>query len=189
MSDDPSNSPEPKRGPGRPKAEKPVAAARPRPSDELVKRRAERKKRGVTDHGFDKRLALDETRLDKDNFVYRQVRDDPGRVARLKNLEYEVVTPEEIGGQDVTRHGGTDREGKPLQAVLMKKFKPWHDEDQAEKLRAGKEQDAALMRGKAKEVLTEGGQGGFDYAPPTNSLSTVGVQVSRSDKAAGEYNP
>lgn len=174
---------EPKRR-GRPPAAE-AKAARGRPNDELIKRRAERKKRGVVDHGFDRRLAVDETKLDKDNHTYRWVRDDPGRVQRLKDQEWEIVSSEEAGRQDVARHGGSDRDGKPMQAILMKKWKPWDQEDREAKLRLGKEQDAALMRGKAKEVLTEGG-GGFDYAPDSNSLSQASVQVSRRDTTAGE---
>jgi hypothetical protein len=155
------------------KAQPAAKSKRPRPDDKLVARRAERKKRGVVDHGYDKRLALDESKLDTQNYVYRQVIDRPGRVARLENREYELVTDDQIGGQDAARHGGVDREGGALQYRLMRKWKAWYEEDRAERLKSAREQDAALMQGKAAILNEEGG--GADYASEGNTISAAEV--------------
>lgn len=163
-----------------------VSAQRARPDDEMAKRRADRKKRGVVDHGYNKNLALDETRLDKDNYTYRFVNDVPGRVERLKNIEYEVVPADEIGGQDVLHHGGLDKEGKAHPVVLMKKYKPWYDEDQAQKVDFRKAQEEALMRGRDASLRENGG--GAEYAPPSNSVSAVDMRVPKG-APPGDFQP
>lgn len=174
-------SPEPKRR--KVEAAAPETVKRARPNDELVARRAERKKRGGVDHGFDKRLPVPEHLLDHDNYVYRKVSDEPGRVQRLNALEWEVVPPDEVGGQEVRRHAGSDKEGRPMQAVLMKKLKTWYNEDSAEKAKLLKEQDAALMRGRVN-----GPKGGADYASPNNSISTENGRVL-AGTPSGESQP
>jgi hypothetical protein len=141
---------------------------RPRPSDEMVKRRAARKARGVVDHGFDKRLSVDEATLDTDNYAYYWATAD--QVARLEQREYEVVPPEEMRGQDAARHAGNDRNDKPTQQVLMRKLKEWDEEDRAERLKLNREQDEALLRGTANS-LKDGDQGGVDYVPKGNKMS------------------
>jgi hypothetical protein len=177
MSDVTDTAPEPKRR----KAEA-APVTRARPNDELIARRAARKKRGVTDHGFDKRLPVPEHLLDTQNFVYRKVSDTPGRVERLRAVEWEVVAPEEVGGQDVRRHAGSDKDGQPMQVVLMKKPKDWYQEDAAEKAGLLKEQDAALMRGRVS------GPGKADYASPNNSISTETGRV-RAGTPPEEFQP
>lgn len=179
---DPIETPAPEQ-PKRRKAEAAEPVKRGRPSDELIKRRAERKKRGVTDHGFDKRLPVPEHMLDTQNFVYRKVSDTPGRVERLRAVEWEVVPPDELGGVDVRRHAGSDQNGQPMQAILMKKPKDWYQEDAAEKTRLLKEQDAALMRGRVNTP-----QGGADYASPNNSISTETGRV-RAGTPPEEFQP
>lgn len=142
--------------------------ARPRPADELVKRRQMRLQRGVTDHGHDKRLGINEARLDTDNFEYYWA--SAREVSRLEGREWEVVPAEELKGEEVTRHAGYDEQSKPTQHVLMRKYKPWDIEDRARRIALNKEQDQALLRGRA-DVLTDGG-GGIDYVPKNNSVST-----------------
>ena len=167
--------------PGQPSQRRPQAEAalpearkaRPRPNDELAKRRAERKERGAVDHGFDKRLGLDPRTIDTDNFEYYWAL--ASDVKRLEGREWEVVPKDQIEGQEAARHAGYDEQAKPTQHVLMRKFKPWDREDRAERLKLNREQDAALLRGTAP-ILRDGGLGGADYASPNNSASTELVE-------------
>jgi hypothetical protein len=156
-------------------APEPVRArVRARPSDEMIARRRSRKERGVVDHGFDKRLGLDERALDTENYVYYWATQD--MVGRLQEREYEVVDSQTVKGQETARHSGVDRNDKPQQSILMRKWKDWDEEDRRERLKVNREQDEALLRGKSK-VLVEGGKGGADYTPedgtgrPLNSVS------------------
>ena len=163
-------------------ANPPQQAAKPtvvrgRPNDELARRRAARKARGVTDYGFVRKLAVDERRLDLDNYVYRFVNaDQPGWVGQLQNQEWEPVTSEEIGGQEVLKVGGLNGEGKAAQQLLMKKYKPWYDEDQAEQANLRREQENALMRGKGKDIQA-------DYAPETNYVSAADMRVPKGPRS------
>lgn len=147
---------------------------RARPSDELLRRRRERKERGVVDHGFDKRLGLDERVLDHNNYVYYWATQD--MVPRLTEREYEVVPKDDVKGQEVARHSGPDRDAKPQQSILMRKWKQWDEEDRQERLSVNREQDKALLRGNAA-ALKGDGQGGADYVPedgkgrPINSMT------------------
>jgi hypothetical protein len=100
--------------------------------------RQQRKKRGSV-RGTRDILAI----ADQDpNYVYRWAADDPqrpGRIERLKEIGYELVTDDvEVGqkavdrntkvGSVVTRTGGLG-----ITLVLMRILKEWYDEDQAAK--------------------------------------------------------
>lgn len=143
MTDETTTTPEPKKAkaaPLRPRADGPNA--------ELAKRRAERLSRGVVDHAHDKRLPTNGADLDMNNYKYRWVNDEPGRVQRLQGMEYEIVTPEEMNGLQTAHHVGFSRQGTQMNAVLMKKYKPWFEEDQARKNHEAQELEKALKRGK-----------------------------------------
>lgn len=146
--------------------------ARPRPNDELAKRRQERKQRGDVDHVHAKRLGIAPSTIDPANYEYYWALDTD--VARLEGREWEVVPKEDLKGQEAARHAGYDERARPQQHVLMRKFKPWDREDRAERLMLNREQDAALLRG-TSPVLREGG-GGADYASPNNSAGTELVE-------------
>lgn len=89
------------------------------------------------------------------NYVYRWVSDDPsrpGRVERLKEIGYEVVTGDvEVGdkavdrntkvGSAVTRVGGGG-----VTLVLMRIPKEWFDEDQAAKQEKVDAQERAMKQ-------------------------------------------
>lgn len=158
------------------------AARRPRPNDELARRRAERKKRGVTDHGFDRRLHVDEKTLHLGSYAYRWVNDDSGKVARLQSKEWEICDKTDLDGQEAARHAGMNKESQPMQAVLMRKWLPWYREDKAEQTEMLRKQDQALMSGKAA-VLRRDDKGGPDYASEENSLSSVNYVPARDVEA------
>jgi len=76
------------------------------------------------------------------NYEYRFVADDPlrpGRIARLKDLGYEMVTDDTEVGQKVvdraTKVGSvvTRQGGQGVTLVLMRIPKEWYDEDQKAK--------------------------------------------------------
>ena len=183
-----------KRKPGRPpraavettlQAE-PARTARTRqtgPSEEMIRRRAERLSRGTVDHEYDKRLSLAGADLDLKNFAGRWVNDEPGRIARLQAQEWEIVGEEELNGLEKARHVGLSREGRPMNAVLMKKYLPWFEEDQNRKLKESREIEQALKRGKLKSPVADP-EAGHDYAVSNNSFT-----VATPTKGSGGYTP
>ena len=194
MTDDTIKPEEPKPVDGRTKeareAKKPLRARSDGPSAELAKRRAERKARGSVDHSFDQRLTTAGANLDMNNYSYRWVNDEIGRIQALEGREWERVSDAELNGLEAARHAGMSREGRPMKTVLMKKYKPWFNEDQAEKLRESKEQETALRRGKAKaQVAAQEGAGGSEafYAKDGNTISTA--TPTMQPRAAAGYTP
>lgn len=84
---------------------------------------------------------------ERDGYVRRWVADRPGRIQAAQDGGYEFVTDQvqtgDAGSADVTmrkevgsavsRFGGTDDSGKPINLYLMEIKKEWYDQDQAEK--------------------------------------------------------
>lgn len=96
--------------------------------------------------GRRRRLSVDESKLDRENFEYRWVNDEPvsPRVYDLTtNDDWERVTDRDGAlkadgtgmGAEVATPAGTGETGSPVRAVLLRKRKDWHDEDQAAKQR------------------------------------------------------
>jgi hypothetical protein len=142
------------------------------PNAELAKRRAERMQRGSVDHGFNKRLGLDDSLLDHANYRYRWVNDTPGNISHLTAREWELVKSEDVGGQDVVRFAGRDADGKGQQTVLMRKYKPWFDEDAAAALSLHKKNMADMMRG-TSDIQRAPDSDGHEYALSTNRIEEV----------------
>ena len=149
----------------RPKAMKPVSG----PNQELMKRRGERKARGAVDHGFNKRLGLDDSKLDHANYRYRWENDTPGNISGLVAREWEVCTPDDVGGQEVERYAGRDNDGKPLKAVLIRKWKDWFEEDAKSSLTLHRKNVADMMRGKSADQRAPESDGS-EYAAPNNRV-------------------
>jgi hypothetical protein len=168
------------------------APLRPRndgPSAELQKRRAERLSRGSVDHTFDQRLSTAGAVLDHDNYKYRWVNQEHGRVQRMEAQEYEIVTDEEMNGLEKARHAGLSREGRPMNSVLMKKYKPWFEEDQARKTAESREQEQALKRGKhalQSPIAPDDPEAEKHYALKTNQFT---VATPTKAVPAGDYTP
>lgn len=87
------------------------------------------------------------------NYVYRWVADDPqrpGRVERMKERGYDLVTDElEVGHKVVDRNSKvgsvmTRTGGRGITLVLMRILKEWYDEDQKAKQDAVDAQEAAM---------------------------------------------
>jgi hypothetical protein len=75
------------------------------------------------------------------------------------------------------------REGKAMNAKLMKKWKPWFDEDQDAKVAEYREREKALKRGAAKAPQESPDDAGKSYAL-NNTIS-----AATPTKSAGSYTP
>lgn len=118
-------------------------------------RRERRHKRGATVHtGYN--LTVDESKLDRENYVHRFVNDTPGRIeAFTKGGEWDVVEdPKKELKSDATGEGtgvsvvaGTREGGQPMRTVLLRKPKWIHDEDKKAKAKDLDEMMKGLARG------------------------------------------
>lgn len=70
------------------------------------------------------------------NYVYRIVNDIDGRVQDMIDRDYEIVLDAKVGDKrvdSVSSLGSATQiaVGKGIKAIVMRKRKDWHDEDQA----------------------------------------------------------
>lgn len=117
------------------------------------------------------KLSLDESKLDRETYQYRFVRDDPGRVQRLVAQDWDPITEpikeDSTGlGSVPTAHGGTDETGKPYGMIAMRKRRDWFEADQKEKQKPLDAMEEAIRRGKNDTELK--GQG--VYTPGANVI-------------------
>lgn len=117
---------------------------------EGVRQERRRKPGSVATSGL--KLAVDRSKLDFENYHYRQVNDVPGRVQTLHDQDYDPapeadanVAGKGIGTVNTAQAGVAD--GKPYNAVLMRKPRHMHEADQKEKQRPLDEMDDAILRG------------------------------------------
>jgi hypothetical protein len=91
-----------------------------------------RRRRDPNDNGVVKRLSVPEEHLDRAQFQYRWVVDQPGRISMLERQDWELVGDEELGGEaPATRHADVAQNRLPLTTRLMRKYKDWFEEDHA----------------------------------------------------------
>lgn len=99
--------------------------------------------------GIRRRLLVDESKLDRENFVYRFVNDTGDRVRNLEARDWDIVTDrdddQEIGA-GVGRRAGAGDNG-PMTAVLMRKYKDWYDDDYAKRQNQIDATEDGLRRG------------------------------------------
>jgi hypothetical protein len=153
------------------------------PSEELARRRAERLSRGSLDYSNDKRLTTAGADLDFRNYQYRWANDELGNIQQMTAREWEVVSDTELNGLDTARLAGLSREGRPMNARLMKKYKPWFDEDQDAKVAEYREREKALKRGMTSKQEESPEDAGKDY------VREASVRVATPTKASGGYSP
>ena len=165
------------------------AATRPRidgPNAELQARRAARIARGETDHTNSKRLTTVGAELDHNNYQYRWANDDVGRIQSMQSREWERVSDSEMAGLESARLAGLSRDGRPMNAILMKKWKPWFDQDQDAKVSDYREREKALKRGLNKAPQESPDDAGKSYAlEKTNSITVA----SPTKATGGGYVP
>lgn len=106
--------------------------------------------------GRRQRLGVDESTLDRENYVYRWVNDTGTRIHSLTvQDDWEPVSdrenaikPGQTGlGSGVSVVVGTDKGGAPIRSILLRKRKDYYSDDAAEKYRAIDEKEAGLKSG------------------------------------------
>lgn len=143
--------------------------------------KAQRRRRNTDSlSGRRRRMAVDETKLDRENYVYRFANDDDrGRLHALTvEDDWEVVhdrasetKADSAGmGTEVSVSAGVGERGAPLKAVLLRKPKRYHDEDYAARQRRIDETEAGLKRGS-----TPGG----DIDGKTSYIPDSGIRIGR----------
>lgn len=129
-----------------------------------------RRTRGATVHPGLK-LAIDDSKLDRKNYNYRLANDTEGRIQQLEGQDWDIAPEQALYGSTgegtvQSKHAGSI-DGRPFKAVLMRKPKPMHDEDQAEKQTLINKTEREIVRGENKTELS--GNGG--YTPAGNSIA------------------
>lgn len=121
-----------KRGPGRPPKTPALTEEMKRKREKILATR-----RGGSVGHRKRNLAVDESALDRENFEYRWVNDDPMRVHNLQTQDvWETVSgPGYQPGKDgqVEVMTGKDDQGAPVRGYLMRKPKVYFEEDKAGK--------------------------------------------------------
>ena len=140
-------------------------AARGNRAEEVRKNR--RRKPGSTVH-LGLKLHVPDT--DKDEqYVYRWVNDTGQRVQSMAENDWDTVP---LNEKTEHRYVGTDS-GKPVNAVLMRKRKDWHEADQKEKRTTLAETDKAIQRGAAHKNEADL-SGDVSYTPGSGNSITRG---------------
>lgn len=126
-------------------------------------RQERRRKPGATVQ-YGQKLGVEEDHLDRSTYVYRFVNDVGGRVQAMERNDWDVAP---IGEASVeTRHVGVDS-GHPQNAVLMRKRRDWHENDQKEKRKPLDEMEKAIRAGTAHKSQPGGDAdlNGSSYTP------------------------
>lgn len=150
-------------------------ARRPgRPRKEEVQSRRRRRSAGYA-HGRRMGINMDTEKLDFNQYEYRWLNDEPGRlIAKTKHDDWDLVTNE--GGavkEDSTDLGdavslivGTHPDGSPKRAYLARKLKEYFEEDQRAKMSELDEQVSRMRRGETRDGASQS-----DYVP------NVGISI------------
>lgn len=128
-------------------------ATRPNRADEV---RTERRRKPGSTVLPGIKLGVDESKLDRDNYAYRLVNDTAGRVQQLEGQDWDPAPEQALFGSTgagtvQSKHAGSI-EGRPFNAVLMRKPKRMHVEDQAAKQRPIDELEGAIKRGSVAQA-------------------------------------
>lgn len=146
-------------------------------------RQERRRRKGM---GIESRLKLSvpEEMKDKD-YVYRWANDDGRRVYELtKNDDWDVVTDETISddernnslGTIGARQVGVADNGKPANAVLLRKRRDWYEQDRAEMQTAIDDKEAQIKRGDHSGD-SKGLSGSTAYVPSEGIKVETGSKV------------
>lgn len=136
-------------------------------AQQITQERRRRNSDGLA--GKRNRLSVNENSLDRENFVYRFVNDIPGRIHNLTvNDDWEVVQDRENQvkndgtgtGSEVAVQVGSDVNGKPARAVLLRKKKDWYEDDKRSEQRLIDATEDALKAGETPGASSDG-----SYAP------------------------
>lgn len=120
-------------------------------------------------------LKLDAT--ERPGFTRRFVNADPRRIQRMKELGYSIVSDAEGDdrnrtdglGATISRHAGTDAEGKPFHTILMETPNKLYEEGELEKEAERKKFEETIHRGLKTEDTPDGA-----YIPSRSSITHSG---------------
>jgi hypothetical protein len=115
------------------------------------------------------KLGVPEEMLDRNTYEYRWANDKGNRIRQLHDADWDRVS--EAVKEDVDGMGsiqskivGTE-DGKPVNAVLMRKRKDWYQADQKEKSNVLDAMDDDIRRGKGHTKESPELSGGIGYTP------------------------
>ena len=130
--------------------------------------KAERRRRNTDAlQGKRRRLGVDESQLDRENYEYRWVNDENNRIhAMTVQDDWEVVQdrdgkvkPDAVSdGAKVTTVVGVGERGAPVNAVLLRKPKAYYDADYAALQRKIDETEAGMKAGVAPSASKDGSE-------------------------------
>lgn len=140
-------------------------------NDEIKTERRRRTSGATTGRAM--RLAVDETKLDREKYEYRFVNNDPARLHALTVSDDWEIVPDRNAtitgnadmGAKASVHAGTTEQGHAQRAVLCRKLKTYYNDDQAQKQRAIDEREASLKSG-----AVPGAGKGEVYSPSASSI-------------------
>lgn len=142
---------------------------------EEVRQERRRKPGSLAAAGY--KLGVDESKLDRTNYHYRWANDKDGRVQQLYGQDYDPAP--EIGAKPDNNGLGTVNtaqagvvDGKPFQAIFLRKPIKMHNQDQAEKEKPLDKIDEAIRRGSVSEQKTEL-KGPGVYTPGVNIIESA----------------
>lgn len=109
--------------------------------------------------GLKGRTRLGQPVPDDPNFVHRWVNDAPGRVQQMIEEDWDLVTRSETvaderetsAGTLHERHTGTDKAGKPVRGVLMRKPRDYYEHDKAAEQADLSKRMTAIKRGRTPD--------------------------------------
>jgi hypothetical protein len=133
--------------------------ADPKPTRAEEVRQERRRKPGSVSHTGIK-LSVDERKLDRKTYQYRFANDTENRVQQLEADDWDIA-PEGGAKPDGNSMGTTNTahagviDGKPYNAVLMRKRKDWFEADQKEKQKPLDANEEAIRRGRTAEQNVE----------------------------------
>lgn len=136
-----------------------AARARPRNdrASEVMGQRRRRTEFGLRSH---LRFSVPDEYRDDANYVYRWIVDRPGRVETLtKQDDYDFVIKQEIaddarqtgGGSRIERHAGTDAQGQPVRAYLVRKPREYYEHDKRAEQQDLSKRMSAIKRGRVPD--------------------------------------
>lgn len=127
----------------------PEANVRPTRADEV---RQERRRQPGATIAAGIKLGVDESKLDRNTYEYRWANETGSRLQQLHANDWDVapemaIQSSDSGGTVNSKVAGTDDNGKPFNAVLMRKRKDWFREDQKAKQKPLDDMDEAIRKG------------------------------------------
>ena len=144
-----------------------------------AKIKSERRRRdGISLSGYRDRLHVDEQLLDRENFSYRWINDEPGRVYQMTQQDdWDIVSDRDSDsgmGSETANQVGSGAEGSPLRAILVRKPKEYFDEDKNKKQRHIDEAESAMQSSGDNPGVTPGAKQDGQYQPRSQTVISRG---------------